>query len=232
MDAAMRCGVVLAGGTGSRLMPLTRATNKHLMPVYNKPMIYHSIETLRAVGCSDVLVVTGGEHIGDIAETIGDGKDLGVYVTYRVQNAADGIAGAVACAEGYVGGLFPVILGDNYFFTPPELSEQPCILTKEVPNPNAFGVLSDSTGLIVEKPTEPIGNKAVLGFYVYDDMVFDYIRKLEKSERGEYEITDVNNMYLIDHGMDICEYNSPWLDMGSFDGLQQASILEKGKYGI
>lgn len=222
----MKSGVVLAGGMGSRLMPLTKSTNKHLLPVYNKPMIYHSIDVLKNMGCEDVIIVTGGEHIGHIAESVEDGSHLGVSVSYRVQKEADGIAGAIGCIEGYIGGLFPVILGDNYFYSTPEIIEEPAIYIKNMYGARDFGVYFESKNQIVEKPNNAYGD-VVLGLYVYDDKVFDYIKLLSKSDRGEFEVTDINNMYLSDGDMYIASYKDEWFDMGSFEGLYQANVLAR-----
>jgi glucose-1-phosphate thymidylyltransferase len=214
-------------------MPLTKATNKHLLPLYDRPMIFHSIETLKDYGCTDIIIVTGGEHIGHIAETVGDGEDLGVSVSYRVQKNADGIAGALKCVDGYIGGLFPVVLGDNYFSTTPPVVDMPSIYTKSMYNADQFGVYYEDTNQIVEKPEGQYYGDIVLGFYVYDDAVFEYVKLLEKSARGEFEVTDINNLYLTYQGMKVEKYLGDWLDMGSFDGLLLANIkANRGKYEI
>ncbi len=223
----MKCGVVLAGGTGSRLMPLTKATNKHLLPVYNIPMIYAPIRTLKSMGCTDIIVVAGGNHVGDIASVLEDGTDLEVSISYRVQREPDGIGGAIRCVEGYVGGLFPVILGDNYFYEPPKTVDEPSIFLQRHPKPYEFGVYNEETNQIVEKPTENIGDYIVTGLYVYDDLIFDYAALLEKSPRGEYEVTDINNAYLSYGVMKLELYEGNWRDMGGFDGLYEASALER-----
>lgn len=229
----MKAGAILAGGTGSRLMPLTKATNKHLLPVYDRPMIFKSIETLKDYGCTDIVIVTGGEHIGHIAETVGDGEDLGVSVSYRVQKNADGIAGALRCVDGYVGGLFPVILGDNYFSTIPAMVDSPSIYVQSMDKADQFGVYYSDENQIIEKPVGQYRGDVVLGFYVYDDAVFEYIKLLEKSARGEFEITDINNLYLTYQGMHVERYTGKWLDMGSFDGLLVANVMaNRGAYDI
>jgi len=211
-------GVILAGGRGTRLGDTTRVVNKHLLPVYDQPMIYHPIRTLRAMGCDDILIVTGGENVGGFAQLLGSG------FTYRVQEQADGIAGALAMAEGYVDGLFPVVLGDNYFAAPFAMPDRPTIYAARTERPEAFGVYDPSAGRIVEKPKDPASDLAVTGLYVYDDRCFDVIRSLVPSARGELEITDVNNWYL-QHGlMDVEEVLVTWSDMGTPDSLLRAAL--------
>ena len=219
-------GVVLAGGRGTRLGDSTRVVNKHLLPVYDEPMIYRPISTLRAMGCTDVLIVTGGENVGGFAQLLGSG------FTYRVQDRPDGIAGALAQAEGYVGGLFPVILGDNYFAAAPAMPVRPAIYTARTERPEAFGIYDPGTGRIVEKPKDPVSDLAVTGLYVYDDRVFDMVRSLTPSTRGELEVTDVNNWYL-QHGlMDVCEVPGVWSDMGTPDSLLRAALYaQSGSHG-
>jgi glucose-1-phosphate thymidylyltransferase len=211
-------GVILAGGRGTRLGDTTRVVNKHLLPVYDQPMIYHPIRTLRAMGCDDILIVTGGENVGGFAQLLGSG------FTYRVQDEPNGIAGALAMAEGYVDGLFPVILGDNYFAGDFTMPDRPSIFTARTERPSAFGIYEPGNGRIVEKPADPVSDLAVTGLYVYDDRVFDSIRGLTPSARGELEITDVNNWYL-QHGlMDVYETPGVWSDMGTPDSLLRAAL--------
>jgi glucose-1-phosphate thymidylyltransferase len=230
MDVAMKCGVVCAGGTGSRLMPLTKATNKHLLPVYNIPMIYAPINTLKSMGCTDIIVVAGGDHVGDIASVLEDGSELEISISYRVQKEPNGIGGAIQCAEGYVNGLFPVILGDNYFYTPPhEVPETPTIYTKFIWEAKQFGVYDLQNNRIVEKPLTNISRHAVTGLYIYDDAVFDFVKSTPKSDRGEYEVTDLNNLYLEKGNMKVIKYEDEWEDMGGFEGLYAATQLEREK---
>lgn len=211
-------GVILAGGRGTRLGDTTRVVNKHLLPVYDQPMIYHPIRTLGMMGCDDILIVTGGENVGGFAQLLGSG------FTYRVQEQADGIAGALAMAEGYVDGLFPVVLGDNYFAAGFTMPNRPSIYTARTERPSAFGIYEPSAGRIVEKPKDPVSDLAVTGLYVYDDRVFDCVRGLTPSDRGELEITDVNNWYL-QHGlMDVHEAPGVWSDMGTPDSLLRAAL--------
>lgn len=213
-------GVILAGGNGTRLRPLTYVANKHLLPVYDKPMIYYPIQTLIDYGCDEIVIVSGGENIGGFAELLKDGSEMGVRFTYRVQNGADGVAGALLCAEGLVDGSFPVILGDNYLSESPKKSFEPMVFLKEVDDPERFGVYQE--GQIVEKPANPTSNKAVIGFYIYDDDVFNYIKTLSPSDRGELEITDVNNWYL-KQGCRAVTYDGYWSDMGTFNSLREVS---------
>lgn len=209
-------GVILAGGNGTRLSPLTKICNKHLLPVYDRPMIHYPIETLKQMGCDEIVIVSGGENIGGFAEYIKDGAEFGVKVTYRVQPNAGGIAEALLCVEGLVDDVFPVILGDNYFDEAPVFTGKPCVYTKPVEDPERFGVYHN--GHIVEKPKNPQSNLAVVGLYVFDSSVFDFARTLHPSDRGELEITDVNNWYL-SKGAEVIEYDGVWSDMGTFETL-------------
>jgi glucose-1-phosphate thymidylyltransferase len=213
-------GVVLAGGEGTRLRPVTEVTNKHLLPVYDRPMIYYPLKTLKEMGCESVVLVTGGEHLGGFAELLKNGNDIGMDIIYRVQENAEGIAQALSRAEGLVKGLFPVILGDNYFSQPPPMPDEPTLFTKEVADPERFGVYQN--GQIVEKPTIPASNQAVTGLYVYDERVFSLFDKIKPSDRGEYEITDINNYYL-KLGAKVVEMAGDWFDMGTFDSLLRAT---------
>ncbi len=235
-------GIVLAGGTGSRLLPLTKVTNKHLLPVGRKPMIYHPVEKLRAAGIEEILIVTGVEHMGDVVGLLGSGREFGTRFTYKVQDEAGGIAQALALAENFCGGsLMAVILGDNIFqdslgdqvgqFTKQGRGAR--ILLKEVPDPHRFGVAEIEGGKvvrIVEKPKQPKSNYAVTGIYFYDGGVFDIIRTLKPSGRGELEITDVNNAYLaagtLSHGL----LQGWWSDAGTFESLDHVhELIQRGQ---
>jgi glucose-1-phosphate thymidylyltransferase len=212
-------GVILAGGQGTRLGDTTRVVNKHLLPVYDRPMIYYPIATLRAMGCNDILIVTGGEQVGGFAQLLGSG------FTYRVQDRPDGIAGALAMAEGYVGARpFPVVLGDNYFSAAPVMPSRPAVFTSRTDRPEAFGIYDPGAARIVEKPKDPVSDLAVTGLYVYDVDVFDVIRSLTPSARGELEITDVNNCYLSRGAMDVHRLDGVWSDMGTPDSLLRAAL--------
>jgi glucose-1-phosphate thymidylyltransferase len=231
-------GVILAGGLGTRLAPLTRVTNKHLLPIYDRPMIYYPIQTLLDAGLSEILIVTGGEHAGDFLKLLGNGKHLGLRdLHYTYQEGEGGIAEALLLAEDFAdGGKVCVILGDNIierdirrpvgeFFTQPTGAK---VLLKEVPDPGRFGVPrieNDRIVQIIEKPADPPSQYAVIGIYMYDRDVFDMCRGLTPSERGELEITDVNNMYLergdLTHGI----LDGWWTDAGTFGSLHRASCL-------
>lgn len=235
-------GIILAGGTGSRLLPLTKVTNKHLLPVGRKPMIFHPVEKLRGAGIEEILVVTGVEHMGDVVGLLGSGKDFGARFTYKVQDEAGGIAQALGLAENFCGGsLMTVILGDNIFED--SLSDEvgqfskqgkgARLLLKEVPDPHRFGVAEIENGRIVrivEKPKQPKSNHAVTGIYFYDGEVFDIIKTLKPSGRGELEITDVNNAYLsrgmLSHGF----FRGWWSDAGTFESLAIVTeLLRQGE---
>ncbi|GBR75918.1 spore coat protein [Candidatus Termititenax persephonae] len=230
-------GVILAGGTGSRLYPLTKVTNKHLLPVGRKPMIYYPIERLLQAGIKEILIVTGTEHVGAVVNLLGSGKDFACRFTYKVQDEAGGIAQALGLAENFAGGdSVTVILGDNIFQDnlAPYIEEYERqgggakLLLKEVLDPQRFGVAELRDGLIVgieEKPKHPKSNNAVTGIYIYDAQVFAYIRTLKPSGRGELEITDVNNKYIAERK---CTYNifqGFWTDAGTPESLRHAAVL-------
>lgn len=227
-------GIILAGGEGTRLRPLTYITNKHLLPVYNKPMILYPLETLKGFGCTDILVVSGGNHIGAFAEFLGDGTEFGVNITYRVQKKAGGIAQALGLAKDFANGeSVLVILGDNVFGKlNVTLDEKKAnIFLKEVDNPNRFGVAqfgSDGKLInIVEKPQVAPSKYAVTGLYYYPNEVFDVIQTLKPSARGELEVTDINN-YFVDKECSYHTLDTFWSDAGTFDSL--ASSAEWAKY--
>lgn len=218
-------GVILAGGEGTRLRPLTRVANKHLLPVYDKPMIYYPIQTLQEMGCKNIVIVSGGDNIGGFAELLKDGHDLEVNLTYKVQPEAGGIAQALGCVDR-IKGLFPVILGDNYFAKVPRMPDEPTVYVKEVNDPQRFGVYQN--GQIIEKPLNITSHQAVTGLYVYDERVFDMIPDLEMSDRQEYEITDINNKYLA-LGAQVVTLSGFWKDMGTFDSLLEVANYEQNR---
>lgn len=231
-------GIILAGGLGSRLAPLTRITNKHLLPVYDKPMIYYPIEALIKAGITDILIVTGGNHAGDFLRLMGNGKDFGLrHLNYTYQEGEGGIADALSLAEYFADGEpVCVILGDNIIErniikAVRDFREQKTgakILLKEVPDPERFGVAEiegDRLINIVEKPKNPRSNLAVIGIYLYDARVFDIVKTLKPSERGELEITDVNNAYVRDGTMTWEMLDGWWTDAGTFESLLRASVL-------
>ncbi len=228
-------GIVLAGGTGSRLYPLTKVTNKHLLPVGSKPMIYYPIEKLTGAGIEEILIVTGTEHMGDVVSLLGSGKDFGCRFTYKVQDEAGGIAQALGLAENFVGGdTMIVILGDNVFednlagAVDGYPGEGAAIVLKKVEDPTRYGVAELEGDRIVgieEKPDTPKSNLCVTGVYIYDAKVFDYIRTLKPSGRGELEITDVNNHYIREGKMRFRVMKGWWTDAGTPESLRLANEL-------
>lgn len=228
-------GIILAGGTGSRLYPLTKVTNKHLLPIGDKPMIYYPIQKLTEVGIEEILIVTGTEHMGDVVNLLGSGKDFDCRFTYKVQDEAGGIAQALGLAENFVGDdSMTVILGDNIFQTSLEKAVRSYpgkggqILLKEVDDPERFGVAEVEGDKIIgieEKPDRPKSDLAVTGVYMYDARVFDYIRELEPSDRGELEITDVNNRYIRDSSMRFSIMEGWWTDAGTPASYKRANEL-------
>ncbi|HET6528456.1 MAG TPA: sugar phosphate nucleotidyltransferase [Balneolaceae bacterium] len=226
-------GIILAGGTGSRLYPLTKVTNKHLLPIGNKPMIYYPIEKLTDAGIDEILVVTGTEHMGDVVNLLGSGKDFDCRFTYKVQDEAGGIAQALGLAENFVGGeSMTIILADNIFETSLQKAleaypgEGAQILLKEVDDPDRFGVAEVKGDRIIgieEKPDHPKSRLAVTGVYMYDAKVFDYIRELEPSARGELEITDVNNRYISKGNMRFSVMDGWWTDAGTPESYKRAN---------
>jgi glucose-1-phosphate thymidylyltransferase len=231
-------GVVLAGGTGSRLFPLTKITNKHLLPIYDKPMIYYPIQTLVDAGISDILIVTGGKNAGDFLRLLANGKQFGLtHIDYTYQEGEGGIADALALAEHFADGQkICVILGDNIIESSirgavNSFRSQECgarILLKEVHDAERFGVAEIERDTIIgieEKPKHPKSNYAVTGIYMYDATVFEKVRTLVPSSRGELEITDVNNAYIREGTMAFSWLEGWWTDAGTFDSLLRAGNL-------
>jgi glucose-1-phosphate thymidylyltransferase len=232
-------GVLLAGGTGSRLFPLTLVTNKHLLPVYDRPMIYFPLDTLRSMGIEQVLVVVGGRSIGDILELLSDGREFGLDLTYRYQRGSLGIAHAIGLARDFVGDdTFCVVLGDNILRGEPlaglarEFESGPWgagALLKQVPDAQRFGVAefrADGSLLrFEEKPAEPKSDSIPIGVYWLRPDVFRVIEHLEPSRRGEFEITDVLNHYLAEGGLFWRHYAGSWTDAGTTESLLQAANL-------
>lgn len=238
-------GVVLAGGTGSRLSPLTKVTNKHLLPVYDRPMIYYPIQTLVDAGIDEVMVVTGGRTAGDFLRLLANGKEFGLRnLSYAYQEGEGGIAEALALAEDFAdGGKICVILGDNIIeksilgaandFRAQAAGAK--ILLKEVTDAERFGVAELSGARIVsieEKPKKPKSNYAVTGIYMYDGSVFEKVRKTEPSDRGELEITDVNNMFIHEGSMTFSFLDGWWTDAGTFESLLRANRLVAAGKGV
>ncbi|MBD3328711.1 NTP transferase domain-containing protein [Candidatus Peregrinibacteria bacterium] len=238
-------GIVLAGGTGSRLSPLTKVTNKHLLAVYNKPMIYYPIQTLVDAGIKDILIISGKEHAGDFLTLLRSGREFGARFVYEIQEEAGGIAQALGLASDFAGDdKVAVILGDNIFednFSAEidafKNEKGARIFLKKVADPNRFGVaeLDDQNKIIgiEEKPANPKSNYAVTGFYLYDNDVFKIISALNPSARGEYEITDVSNNY-INKGLLKAEFvKGEWTDAGTFESLFKAnSVARKIALGL
>ncbi len=232
-------GVILAGGKGTRMLPLTRVTNKHLLPVYNKPMIYYPIQTLKNAGIKEILIVSGRNHVGHFLELLGSGEDSDLRFNYTIQEREGGIAEALALAENFANGEpVAVILGDNIFednFKKDVLSfkEGARIFLKEVSDPQRFGVAeldeSNKVKNIIEKPIDPRTNYAVTGLYIYDSDVFKIIKTLKPSNRGELEITDVNNSYISRGKMDARFVSGFWSDAGTFESLHRASLFLREK---
>ena len=234
-------GVVLAGGTGSRLYPLTKVTNKHLLPVAQVPMLWHPVWKLKQAGIEEILIVTGTEHMGDVVGCLGSGKDFGCRFTYKVQDEAGGIAQALSLAENFAAGaVICVILGDNIFQDglAPEVAafraqgQGARILLKPVEDPQRFGVAEVSGDRVLgieEKPQAPKSNLAVTGIYFYDGQVFEIIRHQKPSGRGEMEITDVNNAYIAKGQLSFGTLTGWWSDAGTFPSLAHASQLASGE---
>jgi len=230
-------GVVLAGGTGSRLMPLTKVTNKHLLPVGQKPMIYYPIEKLTSIGIDQILIVTGVEYMGDVVGLLGSGRGFNCQFTYKVQDEAGGIAQALGMAEGFSNdGPLAVVLGDNIFranlkdYASRFISQKTGarVLLKQVPNPQRFGVAEISDGRVIgieEKPKKPKSDYVITGIYFYDVTVFDIIRTLKPSGRGELEISDVNNAYIAKGQLEYDILDGWWTDAGTFESLNRANEL-------
>ena len=230
-------GVILAGGLGTRLSPLTKVTNKHLLPVFDKPMIYYPIECLRNAGITDILMVTGGNSAGDFLKLLGNGSDFGINLYFTYQVGEGGIADALSLADRFVGSdKVCVVLGDNIIeknikkavndFKTQATGAK--ILVKEIVDPKRFGVAEldgDRVIGIEEKPDNPKSNLAVTGIYLYDSQVFDFVKNLEPSARGELEITDVNNMYIEKGEMTFDTIDGWWTDAGTIESITRASEM-------
>ncbi len=227
-------GIILAGGTGSRLYPLTKVTNKHLLPVYDRPMISYPIQTLVDAGIKEIMIVSGRGHAGHFLELLGSGADLGVKFTYEIQEEAGGIAQALGLAESFADeDDVTVILGDNIFQDNiredvSNFKDGAKIFLKEVPDAHRFGVAElkgNKVAGIMEKPREPKSNFAVTGLYIYSKNVFKVIKNLKPSARGELEITDVNNYFVNNGTMEYRILDGFWSDAGTFESLLRAGIL-------
>ena len=227
-------GIILAGGNGSRLYPLTKIFNKSLLPVYDKPMIYYPLQTLKQLGCKEIMIVSGREHSGQIMSQLGSGEEYGVELTYRVQEKPGGIAQALGLAESFCNGdRLAVCLGDNIFeddLTDIEFNGGAHIFLKPVSDPERFGVAEVNFNEVIsieEKPSAPKSDLCVTGLYVYDHRVWDIIKNLKPSDRGELEITDVNNAYIKINDMGYTKLDGFWSDAGTPDSLAHATELVK-----
>jgi len=230
-------GVVLAGGSGTRLRPITKIMSKHLLPVGTEPLIYYPIKTLRNAGIKDILMVCGAEHTDQYLKILGSGRELGVRLSYTIQQKPVGIAQGLGLARSFAeGNKVALILGDNLFgdnfrdaITAFKKKKQGAmVVIKEVKDPHRFGVVKfngSNIQQVIEKPKRPPTNWAVTGLYLYDNRVFDVIKNLKPSARGEYEITDVNNHYINEGTMDFVKAKKFWLDAGTFESLHQANLL-------
>lgn len=227
-------GVILAAGRGVRLKPLTDITNKMLLPIFDRPMIMGPIESLRDAGITEICLVTNREHLPSFKKFLGDGKNLGIHITYAVQEAPKGIADALLSAEEFAeGSKFALILGDNLFEKisipePATMDENAYVFIKDVENPQRYGVAEMEGQKVVnidEKPREPKSRHAVTGLYIYPSDVFEVIRRMKPSERGELEITDVNNHYIKQRKLRALKIEGYWFDAGTLDSLLRASIL-------
>ncbi|CAH1229953.1 Glucose-1-phosphate thymidylyltransferase [Paenibacillus allorhizoplanae] len=236
-------GVVLAGGTGSRLRPLTHIINKHLLPVGELPMIQYAIDKLSQAGIQDVLVITGKQSASLYVDYLGSGDLFGVNLTYKIQEKAGGIAQALALAEDFVGEgeKFVVILGDNLFLDPLQpmietfyqQDEGAMVILKEVEDPRRYGVATlkhNQIERIIEKPEHPASPFAVTGIYLYDSSVFEIIKSQSPSARGEMEITDVNNVYAATGALAHMFLTGWWIDAGTHESLFQATLLVRKGY--
>lgn len=232
-------GIVLSGGSATRLRPCTKVTSKQLLPVYNRPMIYYPLNTLIKAGIKDILIIVAPEQAGHYLNLLGSGKDFGVKFTYEIQDKPEGLAQAFLIGQNFIDeDSVCMILGDNIFED--DFSEDiknfksgAKVFAKEVPDPERFGVVEFDENKkaisIEEKPQNPKSNYCVTGLYVYDNKVVDIAKNLKPSPRGELEITDVNKIYLEKGELDVAMVNGAWVDAGTFDSLLEAQILAKNK---
>jgi glucose-1-phosphate thymidylyltransferase len=232
-------GIILSGGHGTRLRPLTKITSKQLLPVYNKPMIYYPLNTLLKAGIKEILIIVAPERAGDYSNLLGSGKEFGAKFTYEIQDEPRGLAEALIIADNFIDKKnVALILGDNIFeddFTDEikNFKKGAKIFAKDMPDPERFGVVEFNDKKqairIVEKPQVFISNHAVTGLYLFDSRAIEIAKNLQPSKRGELEITDVNNWYLERGELEVAEVRGAWLDAGTFDSLLEAQILAKEK---
>lgn len=232
-------GIILSGGSGTRLRPLTKITSKQLLPIYNRPMIYYPLNTLIQAGIKEILIIVAPEHSGDYLNLLGSGKEFGVKFTYEIQDHPEGLVQAFIIGENFIDNdNVTMILGDNIFednFSAEikDFKSGAKVFAKKVSDPERFGVVKFNDQMkaekIVEKPKEFLSDYAVTGLYVYDQRIVEVAKKMQRSERGELEITDVNNWYLAQGDLSVSLVNGEWLDAGTFESLLRAQNLAKEK---
>lgn len=230
-------GIILAGGSGTRLRPLTKVTSKQLLPIYNKPMIYYPLETLLTAGIRDILIIVAPDHAGDFLKLLGSGKEFGCKFTYEIQDKPEGLAQAFIIGENFIGNdSVTLILGDNVYednFSEAIKSFKSGgrIFVKEVSDPQRFGVAEfDENQRVIsleEKPENPKSNYAVTGIYIYDNTVVQKAKTLQASPRGELEITDLNIVFLNEGTLDVAFVEGKWLDTGTFESLHEAILFAR-----
>lgn len=230
-------GIILAGGSGTRLRPLTRVTSKQLLPIYNKPMIFYPLETLMKAGIKEILIIVAPDHAGDFLKLLGSGKEFGCKFTYEIQDKPEGLAQAFIIGENFIGDDdVTLILGDNLYGDDfkeaiSTFESGGRVFAKKVNDPERFGVVefdeSNKAISIEEKPENPKSNYAVTGLYIYDNSVIEKAKKLEPSPRGELEITDLNNVYLQEGRLDVAFVEGKWLDTGTFESLHEAILFAR-----
>jgi len=232
-------GIILSGGSGTRLKPLTKITSKQLLPIYNRPMIYYPLNTLIKAGIKEILIIVAPERAGDYLNLLGSGKEFGVKFTYEIQDKPEGLAQAFIIGEKFINNEDVVmILGDNIFEDDfvediKSFKSGAKVFAKYVPDPERFGVVKFNEAMkaekIIEKPKEFLSNYAVTGLYIYDKRIVEIAKNMKPSDRGELEITDVNNWYLEKGELDVALVNGEWLDAGTFDSLLKAQNFAKEK---
>ncbi len=225
-------GIILAGGSGTRLQPLTRVTSKQLLPIYDQPMIYYPLQTLLQAGIKDILIIVAPDHAGDFLKLLGSGTKFNCDFTYEIQDKPEGLAQAFLIGENFIGeDSTTLILGDNLFeddFTQAiqSFTTGGRVFAKQVPDPQRFGVVAfdqeQKVTSIEEKPAQPKSNYAVTGLYIYDHSVIEKVKSLQPSPRGELEITDLNNLYLQENSLDVAFVKGEWFDTGTFESMHQA----------
>jgi glucose-1-phosphate thymidylyltransferase len=235
--AVLMKGIILAGGSGTRLRPLTKVTSKQLLPVYDKPMIYYPLETLMKAGIKDILIIVAPDHAGDFLKLLGSGKEFGCKFTYEIQDKPEGLAQAFIVGQNFIGNdSVTMILGDNLFEDDFSSAIQGFtkgarVFAKEVTDPERFGVVEFDENKkalsIVEKPAQPRSNFAVTGLYIYDNTVVQKSLALAPSSRGELEITDLNMVYLNEGTLDVAMVEGRWLDTGTFESLFEATVFAR-----